>query len=182
MQLIYLFTIAFLNSVDNIGVGVVYSVAGIKVKLFKNILLALLAFAVSFISSLSGQLLSDFLSDEACSIISMLLLVLMGAKMIYSSVSKKRDIDLHKIKELEYKEAFSVGVALAFDDIGSSVSSALIGYSPFMISFPFFIISLAIFFFGNYALKYTTKFKLGNKPTIVAGGLMILLGISQVFS
>lgn len=181
MQVLYLFTIAFLNSIDNIGVGAIYCVAGIKVKLFKNILLALLAFAVSFIASLSGQLLSNFLSDEACSIISMLLLTIMGAKMIYSSFYKKRNIDLHKVKELRYKEAFSVGAALAFDDIGSSVSSALIGYSPFMISFPFFIISLAIFFSGNYLLKFTTKFNLGEKPTIIAGILMILLGISQFF-
>ena len=181
MQLIYLFTIAFLNSIDNIGVGVVYSVAGIKVKLFKNLLLAALAFIVSFIASLSGQLVSHFLNESACSIISMLLLVLVGAKMIYSCVLKKRSIDLNKEKELKYKEAFSVGAALAFDDIGSSVSSALIGYSPFMISFPFFIISLAIFFTGNYALKYTTKYNLGDKPTIVAGVIMVLLGISQIF-
>ena len=181
MQLLYLFTIAFLNSVDNIGIGLIYSMAGIKVKLFKNILLASLAFLVSFIASLSGQALSYFLSDEACSIISMLILVLMGANMIYSCFSKKKNIDLHRVKELNYKEALSVGVALAFDDIGSSVSSALIGYSPFMISFPFFVVSLAIFFSGNYVLKYTTKFNLGDKPTIIAGVLMILLGISQIF-
>lgn len=181
MQLVYLFTIAFLNSIDNIGVGVVYSVAGVKVKLFKNILLALLAFSVSFIASLSGHFVSHFLSEGACSIISMLLLVLMGSKMIYSCFSKRRSFEFKREKELEYKEAFSVGAALAFDDIGSSVSSALIGYSPFMISFPFFIISLAIFFFGNYALKYTTKYNLGDKPTIAAGILMILLGLSQIF-
>ncbi|MGK0467047.1 manganese efflux pump MntP [Clostridium sp.] len=180
MQILYLFTIAFLNSIDNIGVGVIYSVGGIKVKLLKNLILALLAFAVSFVASLSGQFISHFLSVEICSIISMLLLVFMGVKMIYSSVYKN-NTDFHRYKELEYKEAFTVGAALAFDDIGSSISAALIGYSPFMISFPFFIISLGIFFLGNYALKYTTKFNLGNKPTIVAGGLMILLGISQFF-
>jgi len=180
MQLIYLFTIAFLNSIDNIGVGVVYSVAGIKVKLFKNLLLAVLAFVVSFIASVSGQLLSHFINESACSIISMLLLVLVGVKMIYSCFLKRRSIELNKEKELKYKEAFSVGTALAFDDIGSSVSSGLIGYSPFMISFPFFIISLAIFFIGNYVLKYTTKYNLGDKPTIVAGVIMILLGISQI--
>lgn len=181
MQLIYLFTIAFLNSIDNIGVGAVYSVAGVKVKLFSNIILAVLAFGVSFIAALSGKLLSNFFSEEACSIISMLILVIMGINMILSAYYKKRNIDTHKVKELKYKEALYVGAALAFDDIGSSVSSALVGYSPFMISLPFFIISLAIFFFGNYTLKYTTKFKLGNKPTIVAGIMMILLGISQIF-
>jgi putative Mn2+ efflux pump MntP len=182
MQLLYLFIIAILNSIDNFGVGIAYSVAGIKVKLSKNILIAFLAFIVSFIASLSGQFISSFLSDEECSVVSMLLLVLMGIKMIYTSFSKgKNSHDLNKVKELGYKEAFSIGIALAFDDISSSVSSALIGYSAFMVSFPYFIISLVIFFFGNYALKFVTKLNVGNKPTIIAGVLMIMIGILQFF-
>lgn len=181
MQLIYLFAIAFLNSIDNIGIGVAYSVAGIRVKLFSNIILATLAFGVSFISALSGKLLTNFISAEACSIISMILLTLMGVNLIFSAIYKKESIGVHNVKELKYMDAFYIGIALALDDIGGSVSSALLGYSPFMISLPFFIISLAIFSFGNYTLKYTSKFKLGNTPTIVAGVMMILLGISQMF-
>ena len=181
MQLIYLFIIAILNSIDNIGIGVAYSIAGIKVKLSKNMLIAFLAFLVSFLASLSGQLISYFLSDKECSIISMILLVLMGSKMIYTSFSKKKNNDLNKVNELKYKDAFSVGIALALDDISSSVSSSLIGYNPFMVSFPYFIISLAIFFSGNYVLKFITKLNVGNKPTIIAGVLMILIGISQIF-
>lgn len=181
MQLLYLFVIAILNSIDNFGVGAAYSVAGIKVKLSKNILIAFLAFIVSFIASLSGQLISSFLNGEECSIVSMLLLVLMGIKMIYTSFSKEDNNNLNKVKELSYKEAFSVGVALALDDISSSVSSALIGYSAFMISFPYFIISLVIFFSGNYALKFIKKLNIGNKPTIIAGILMIIIGLSQFF-
>lgn len=181
MKLIYVFTIAMLNSIDNLGVGVAYSVAGIKVKLPKNIIMAILAFGVSFITSFSGNILSHYLSDNVCSLISMLLLMAMGTNMIYKSFTKEKTNEAYSVKELEYKEAFSIGTALALDDIGSSVSSALIGYSPFMISFPYFIISLAIFFFGNFALKFSTKLKFGNKPTIIAGILMILLGISQMF-
>lgn len=181
MQFLYLFIIAILNSIDNIGVGVAYSVAGIKVKLSKNILIAFLAFIVSFIASLSGQFISNYLSDTECSLISMLLLVLMGINMIFSSFYKKKNNEFNIVKELEYKEAFSIGIALALDDISSSVSSALLGYNAFMVSLPYFIISLAIFFSGNYALKFISKLNIGNKPTILAGILMILIGLSQFF-
>jgi putative Mn2+ efflux pump MntP len=181
MQLIYLFIIAILNSIDNIGIGAAYSIAGIKVKLSKNVLIAFLAFIVSYLASLFGQLISYFFNDKECSIISMILLILMGTRMIYTSFSKKNDNELNKVNELNYKEALSIGIALALDDISSSVSSALIGYSPFMVSFPYFIISLAIFFSGNYVLKFVTKLNIGNKPTIIAGVLMILIGISQFF-
>ncbi|WP_160686737.1 manganese efflux pump [Clostridium sp. C2-6-12] len=181
MQLVYLFLIAILNSIDNIGVGVAYSIAGIKVKLSKNILIAFLAFIVSFLAALFGKLISYYLNDTECSIISMILLILMGINMIYTSFSKKKNNDLNNIKELDFKQAFSVGIALALDDISSSVSSSLIGYSAFMTSLPYFIISLSIFFCGNYALKFISKFNLGKKPTIVAGILMILIGILQFF-
>jgi putative Mn2+ efflux pump MntP len=181
MQLLYLFIIAILNSIDNFGVGIAYSVGGIKVKLSKNILIAFLAFIVSFIAALSGQLISYFLTDTECSIVSMLLLVLMGINMIYTAIFKKKDNNLIKVKELGYKEAFSIGIALALDDISSSVSSALLGYNAFLVSFPYFIISLAIFFSGNFALKYISKLNVGNKFSIAAGILMILIGLSQFF-
>lgn len=181
MQLVYLFIIAILNSIDNIGVGVAYSIAGIKVKLSKNILIALIAFIVSFLAALFGQLISHYLNNTECTIISMLLLILMGTNMIYTSFSKKKNNDLNNINELDFKEALSVGIALALDDVSSSVSSSLIGYSAFMTSFPYFIISLVIFFCGNYALKFITKFNLGKKPTIIAGILMIFIGIFQLF-
>lgn len=181
MQLLYLFIIAILNSIDNFGVGVAYSVAGIKVKLSKNLLIAFLAFIVSFIASLFGQAISNFLSDELCAIVSMFLLILMGARMIYTASSKTKRNDNNKVKEIDYKEALTIGIALALDDVGSSVSSALIGYSAFMVSFPYFIISLAIFFSGNYGAKFITKLNIGNKPTIIAGILMIIIGLSQFF-
>jgi putative Mn2+ efflux pump MntP len=181
MQIIYLFIIAILNSIDNIGVGVAYSIAGIKVKFYKNLLIAFIAFIISYISALSGQLISYFLSDTQSAFISMLLLVLMGIRIIYTSFSKKSDGDLNSEKEISFKEALSVGIALAIDDVSSSISSALIGYGAFMTSFPYFIISLAIFFSGNYTAKFFKKFNLGNKLTIVAGILMILIGLIEFF-
>jgi len=51
-------------------------------------------------------------------------LVLMGARMIYSCFSKRKSIVLKREKELEYKEAFSVGAALAFEDISNKNCSS----------------------------------------------------------
>ncbi|OOM07427.1 manganese efflux pump MntP [Clostridium saccharobutylicum] len=113
MQLIYLFIIAILNSIDNIGVGAAYSIADIKVKLSKNLLIAFLAFAVSYLACLCGQLIFYYFSHNECSIINMLLLVLMGTKMIYSSFSNEKNDSHNNIKELKYKESISIGIALA---------------------------------------------------------------------
>lgn len=181
MQLVYLFIIALLNSIDNIGIGAAYSIAGVKVRFLKNILIAFIAFIVSFLSALFGQLISYYLNDTECTIISMLLLILMGTNMIYTSFSKKKDNESNSINELDFKEALSVGIALALDDISSSVSSSLLGFNAFMTSFPYFIISLFIFFSANYSSKFISKFNFGNKATLASGILMILIGIFQFF-
>lgn len=181
MQLLYLFTIAFLNSIDNIGVGISYSIAGIKIKLPKNILIAFLAFAVSFITSLSGVIINYYINETICSITSMLLLVSTGSIMIFRSFYNKENSILN-LKEVNYKEALSVGIALALDDMGSSLSSSLLGYNPFLISMPYFIISLIIFFSSNYEIKFSPRFRKKNKATMFAGVIMIMLGLAQLFS
>jgi putative Mn2+ efflux pump MntP len=180
MELIYLFFIAFINSVDNIGIGIAYSIAGVKVQIGKNLLIAFMAFVISLISSFSGNFIAHHISDEQASIISLLLMGGMGIKMIYEAVFDKDGDMADKVRILKYKEAFAIGTVLALDDIPSSVGSGLVGHDIFMISIPYFIISVAIFLLGNYGSRFFTKLKIGKKANIAAGILMILIGISQV--
>lgn len=179
-HLIYLFFIAMLNSIDNAGIGIAYSISGKKVPILKNILISFMAFAISFVSSLSGGIISNYLSEETCTLISVVLLVSMGLRMIYQSFRTK-DKDLEKYSIISNKEAIAVGTILAIDDVGSSVSSGLIGYGPFMVSLPYFIISFIIFFLANYGSNFVRKLNIGGKATLISGFLMILMGILQLF-
>lgn len=180
-SIIYLTAIAFLNSIDNIGIGVAYSIAGKKVPLSKNILLSSMAFLVSYICAVSGKAMSSFLNEKTCSVISVSLLVFMGLRMIYEAFRKKDD-NLDKSNIISNKEAITVGIALSLDDVGSSISSGLIGYGPFMISIPYFIISFIIFYLANFSTKFTSKLNIDNKATIISGILMIALGLTQLLN
>ena len=181
MQTIYLFFIALINSVDNIGIGVAYSIAGVKVQFRKNLLISFMAFAVSYISSISGDIVSHYIGDEIATIISMLLLISMGIKMIYEAYHESEEDRIKNVKLVGYKEAFSVGLALAIDDVPSSISSGLLGYGAFIVSMPYFVISVLIFLLGNYGTKFFNKLKIGKKANIIAGVLMILIALSQFF-
>lgn len=180
MHILYLLFIALINSIDNIGIRIAYSLGGIKVQMTKNLLISLMAFAVSFTASLSGSVISHFLSEDTSSILSMLLLGFTGIKIIlepYFDKDKENVID----NTLSYKESISVGTALALDDIGGSVGVGLVGYSPFTVGSAFFIVSFLIFLSGNYMIKFLARFKLSNKlTTLMAGLVMIAIGISQV--
>jgi putative Mn2+ efflux pump MntP len=182
MQLIYLFFIAFINSVDNIGIGVAYSIAGARVQLRKNLLISFMAFIVSFVASLFGDVISHYLGEDIAKLISMLLLAFMGLRMIYEAYHKSREEEiLNNIKIVSYKEAFSVGLALAIDDVPSSISSGLIGYGAFMVSMPYFVISFLIFFLGNYGTKLFSKLNIGKKANIIAGLILISIALIEFF-
>jgi putative Mn2+ efflux pump MntP len=181
MHLLYLLFIALINSIDNIGIRIAYSIGGIKVQTMKNLLISLMAFAVSFISSLSGSIISSFLNDNAAAILSMLLLGFTGIKIILEPFLKRKDEEKLVSKNLSYKESISVGIALALDDIGGSVGVGLVGYSPFAVGSAFFIVSFLIFLSGNYMIKLLNRLKINGKiTTVLAGLVMIAIGISQV--
>ena len=178
--ILYLLFIALINSFDNIGIRVAYSIGGVKVQFFKNILISLMAFAVSFTASLSGHIISDFLSEEISSILSMLLLLFTGLKIAAEPFMKKEK-EFVNIKFLSYKESVSIGIALALDDIGGSIGVGLVGYSPLAVGLAFFTVSFLIFLTGNYMIKILEKLKVNHKiATVMAGLVMIVIGISQV--
>jgi putative Mn2+ efflux pump MntP len=177
----YLFAIAFLNSIDNMGIGIAYSISGKKVPLFKNFLISTMAFVVSYVSTISGSIAARFLNERTCTILSVAILTFMGARMIYEAFSKKEEEDPKLYNIISNKEAITVGTLLALDDVGSSVSSGLVGYGPVIVSLPFFIISFIIFFLANYGTKFTSKLNIGRKATIVSGALMIVLGLLRLF-
>lgn len=177
---IYLLFIAFINSFDNIGIRIAYSIGGIKVQLIKNLLISLMAFTVSFIASLSGNVISHFLNNDIASILSMLLISGTGIKLILEPFIKKKN-KTDKIQTLSYKESISIGTALALDDIGGSVGVGLVGYHPVAVGLAFFVISFLIFISGNYTIGLLSKLKIDKRiATILAGIMMIAMGILQV--
>lgn len=180
-SIIYLTVIAFLNSIDNIGIGVAYSISAKKIPLFKNILLSSMTFIVSYIFAVSGKSMSIFLNEKTCSIISVSLLVFMGLRMIHQAF-EKRDDNLDKFNIISNKEAITIGIALSLNDVGSSINYGLIGYNPFMISAPYFVISFIIFYLATFSTKFTSKLNIDNNTTIISGILMISLGLAQLLN
>lgn len=179
MKFIFLMFVAVINSFDNMGVRVAYSIGGIRINLFKNILISFMAFAVAFMGSFSASILSRLISEHLASIISMSLFIIMGINLLYNGYRKKREQD-EEVYEFSYKEAISIGTALAVDDIGGAVGVGLVGHNPVTVGTAFFIVSFIIFLAGNYGIKLFSKLKIAGYGYYIAGSLMMLLGILQL--
>jgi putative sporulation protein YtaF len=203
MHFIYILLIALANNLDNIGVRIAYSIRGIKISNLKNLWISVITFIISSLAALSGTAISFFLSRSISSFISMLLLTAIGVWIIIEPYIKKKDknearsdrkkrsgiftilkrpekADMDDSKEIDFKEATFLGIALSVNNIGGGLSAGMIGLNYIFIGLFSAVISFLALWSGNYIARFLNKWNIGDKATVISGVLLILIGIKQV--
>lgn len=203
MHIWYTFFIALANNIDNIGVRIAYSIRGIKITTLKNLWISIITFFISSLSALAGTGISNIFSKKASSIISMILLCLIGIWMILDQCIKKEDTlekahqddsgsnifnilrrpecaDKDRSKNIDFKEATILGIALSINNIGGGLSAGMIGLNEFLVGFMSALISFLALWAGNYITEFLKRFKMGDKAAILAGIFLIAIGIKQI--
>lgn len=203
MHYIYTLFIALANNLDNIGVRIAYSIRGIKISTSKNLWISVITFIISSLAAFSGKIISNILNKQVSSIISMILLVAIGLWIILEPYFKKEDTssadisikesniyevlrnpenaDKDRSKDIDFKEATILGIALSINNIGGGLSAGMIGLNSFFVGFFSAVISFLALLAGNYITEFIKRWNLGNKATILAGMLLIAIGIKQIF-
>lgn len=203
MHFLYTFFIALANNLDNIGVRIAYSIRGIKISIQKNLWISVITFFISSFAAFSGKILLGILNKQLSSYISMLILIVIGFwimledyikrkniskknpfqgkdKSIYGVLSKPENADIDDSKEIDFKEATLLGIALSINNIGGGLSAGMIGLNSIFVGFLSAIISFLALWAGNYITVFFNKWKLGKKASILAGIALILIGIKQI--
>lgn len=204
MHFLYTIFIALANNLDNISVRIAYSIRGIKISIMKNLWISLITFIISTIAALSGSIISNFLSRRITSLLSMLLLTAIGLwimlepyfkknynsneelnnseedKSIYAIIRKPEKADVDNSKDIDYKEATFLGIALSINNIGGGFSAGMIGLNSFFIGLFSALISFLALWIGNYITDFFNRWNLNKKATIIAGILLILIGLKQI--
>lgn len=101
-------------------------------------------------------------------------------KSICGILKKPENADLDNSKDIDFKEATLLGIALSINNIGGGISAGMIGLNPFFMGFMSALISFLALWSGNYMTEIINRLNLGKKATIIAGVLMILIGIKQL--
>jgi putative sporulation protein YtaF len=199
MHFIYVLLIALANNIDNIGVRIAYSIRGIKISVKTNLWISVITFVISTLSAYSGSFLTKFISKGTSSKISMFLLCTIGLWIIiepyynmkkpqinsednslYDILRSPEKADKDNSKYIDFKEATVLGIALSINNIGGSLSAGMIGLNSFFIGFFSAVLSFVALWAGNYITVFFKKFEIGNKATITAGLVLIMIGIGQV--
>lgn len=199
MHFVYVLLIALANNIDNIGVRIAYSIRGIKISVPTNLWISVITFFISTFSAYFGSLISNFLSKDTSSIISMILLCAIGLWIIvepyynmknpqqsvednslYNILRSPEKADKDNSKYIDFREATVLGIALSINNIGGSLSAGMIGLNSFFIGFFSAVLSFAALWAGNYITDLFKKFGFENKATIIAGLVLMIIGINQV--
>ncbi len=83
-------------------------------------------------------------------------------------------------KDIDFKEATVLGIALSLNNIGGGLGAGLIGLNSWPVGLLSAVISFLALWAGNYVTEFFMKRRLGNAATIMAGVVLIAIGIEQV--
>lgn len=202
MHFFYTVLIALANNLDNISVRIAYSVCGIKISTAKNLWISAITFFIATLAALAGSRISSFFDEGVSSMISMLLLAGIGIWIIREQFVKPRDnagdkqagnkkallnilrkpeyADADGSKEIDFKEAAVLGIALSLDNIGGGFSAGMMGLNMFYMGLMSGLVSFLALWTGNYISVYLNKYGLGKKAAVISGIALILIGLKQV--
>lgn len=199
MEILYALFIALASNLDTIGVRIAYTVQGIKVSHGINLWMALIGFTVSALASRSGTVLAALLPGKSARLVSMVLLVLIGLWMMLEPYLPKREkhhrrspgmleiladpleADRDRSKHIDFKEATVLGTALSLNNIGGGFSAGILGINWLLMGFLSALISWLVFWAGNQLTGYLDQTSWGTRAPLVAGLLLILMGLKQLF-
>jgi len=201
-QFLYTFFIALTCNFDNFGVRIAYSIRGVRISTLINLWISIITFVISFGAAFSGTIISGLITKQISSLIAMLLLTAIGLWMILEPYLKKENhhvdddrekqksarhvllnphhADMDNSKHIDFKEATLLGIALSINNVGGGISAGMIGLNSFWIGCLSAVISFIALWAGNYVAEFFERRNLTHKATVVAGLLLIAIGIEQI--
>ena len=210
MHIISALFIGLAANLDNFGVGVSYGVQKIRIPFLSNFSIALLSGIVTFISVLSGHLLSQFMT--VANVLGASMIVVIGVwVMVHKSISDNNlpaavpvmktysvvikplscivqitknpsfaDLDANGV--ISTKEAMALGITLSFNSIATGVGAGLTGLAPLPMAIAVSIFSVIAISSGYWTGWKTASNRLERLSQTFSGVLLVLIGIYELLN
>jgi putative sporulation protein YtaF len=205
-QTITLLLLAFAVSLDSFSTGLTYGLRKVTIP-FKSIsIISICSATTLLIAMLVGQTIQTFISPEVAGRFGGLILILLGAVVLYQFFRPEKEVEVKEEKTLinfEIKsiglviqilrrpltadfdksgtitgiEAFMLGIALSLDAFGAGIGAALLSFSPIILALAVMMMS---FLFLNGGLKmgrFFSHIRWIQRVSFLPGLLLILIGV-----
>ena len=191
--------IAVASNLDNAGVGIAYGVRKIRISTVPNLLIAVISGIATLLSGYVGDAITRYIPAAAASWLGALVMIVVGVWVMSEPLRKRRErgaesanvvarilrhpetADFDKSSTIGIGEAFVLGIALAMNALVGGFDAGVfhIGVMWTAVAvavFSFVLLGISAFLGSRYAAE-----TLGDKATYIAGILLIVIGIHQVW-
>lgn len=197
MHVFSILLFAISSNLDNFVLGISYGIQNKLITCVPNLIVALTTFTGTVISILLGATLLNVIPVHAASILGSVILMCIGFRWLLAYYQKRRSRscriqwpeDYHRtlfrnhtasMKKLNSHEAFSLGIALTFNNIGLGIGAGISGLPMTMTSISSFLFSLLFLYLGNQIGKSWLSKLIGDASELIAGTLIIALACYEL--
>lgn len=207
MHILSILFFAVSSSSDNFAVGLSYGIKNIRLNPLNNFIIGLISGAGTFFAMLLGRGFSNLLSENVANIIGCAILVIFGLYMLVESLRKRKNtaeeintnvnkasfqycenalknpeiIDADGSKNIEFKEALTLGIILCMNNIGLGIGASIAGLSIYLTPIFSMIFSMVFLQMGCDIGRRWLYNKLSQYSDIVSALIIIVLGVYELF-
>lgn len=187
---------AFSSNLDAFVVGVSYGIKKIHIGFLSNLCVALIATVGTVLSMVIGISLRDVFPDFLEKLIGSGVIILIGCYCLLKFLVKKLHLfksvpgaeehperyDWDHSRHIDLKEAVVLGLALTINNTGIGIGASITGLPIPLSTLCTFLLSSLFLYTGNKLGRGWLSRVAGAYAEPVAGLIMILLGIWQLFA
>lgn len=192
--------IGIASNLDNAGVGVAYGVRKIRIPAFSNLTIAFMGFLATLASGFFGNWISLGMTPFMGNVIGMTVLVTIGIRVICQPFHEKKvrqqfdssplihvlrnpeEADLDGSKTISFVESIVLGIALSINNLAGGFDAGITHLNIWITSLISGMFSyLSVGLCAYLGLRFGAE-KFGKQAPIVAGVLLILVGLHQMIN
>ncbi|MDA8344368.1 MAG: manganese efflux pump [Thermaerobacter sp.] len=188
--------ISIAGNLDNLGVGIAYGARRIGIPALPNLFIALVAAAGTLIMGYAGSGIGHILAPEAANAMGALCIMAVGVWVLWPRPARQEaegpgmgpiglihnpeqaDEDLSG--DISLVESLALAVALGINAWAGGLGGGLVGVPPWALAALTGGFSYLTLFAGEHLGRRAIGHWLGNKASLVAGLLLILIGIKDL--
>jgi putative sporulation protein YtaF len=199
-ELLTVLLIGLASNLDNAGIGLTYGIRNIMIPWYSNLIIAAVSWIMTLLSGAAGRVLTSWLTPLVGHIIGTTVIIAVGISVLVQPFIGKgaeklqnssnlltrilrnpEEADFDRSRSINIVESMILGVALGINALAGGFDAGLthisIGYTSLSVG----ICSFVLLGISEYIGKRYVAKHLGSKATALAGILLILIGIHQLF-
>ncbi|WP_442870471.1 manganese efflux pump [Aneurinibacillus sp. Ricciae_BoGa-3] len=193
-------SIGIASNLDNAGASIAYGIRKIRIPWFSNFIISLMGFFLTLVGGIFGKWMALWLKPSIGNLIGMIVLVIIGICLLYPTLlnsksvryvstsspilkilRNKDELDLDGSKTLGFGESILLGISLSVNNLVGGFDVGVTHLSIWGISFISGVLSYVCVGLCAYLGSRFAAEKLGKQASFMAGILLILVGLHQIF-